>query len=567
MNGIVVAPVVFRRRRWGLRVTLLSVPIVVASAATPARADTTLTVDLSTTIRPVTHAASGSLYGVTEKLPADVTGLIAPLHPFVFNNPAADVQQPVGDAIAVAGRVAPTGAKVSIRLADLFAGWPYKFTTVSDWLDKVGQTVTRKQASGVSNYYGYEIWNEPNGTWTSSTPFNDFWQQTYAKLRQLDPEAKLIGPSISYFDANYLKSFLTFAKANNCVPDIISWHELSGGNLTANFQSYRSLEQQLGIGPLPISINEYSGKNDLTVEGQPGASAPMIAKFERFKIDSACISYWDVSHPGRLGSLLATDTTRNGGWWFYKWYGDMTGDMVGTTPPTPNDPAALDGFANLDSTTKTASVVLGGVNDGTIRVVVSGFAASALAGSKVHAVVEHTPFANRTTSVTATDTVSTADLSVSGDQITVSISNANGTDGYRVSLSPVGGQTAGGGAGGAGGTGAGGANGGAATGGTGGAQVGGGGNQGVSGSTTSEGGASAAGTSSEVGGASSGGSLSSAGGGLANASGGPGVTPSNSDNGSCSCSAAGRGSLPVGWFAAVAGLALSLLRRRQRAAC
>ena len=34
----------------------------------------TLTVDLSATIRGVTHAASGSLYGVTETLPADVTG-------------------------------------------------------------------------------------------------------------------------------------------------------------------------------------------------------------------------------------------------------------------------------------------------------------------------------------------------------------------------------------------------------------------------------------------------------------------------------------------------------------
>jgi hypothetical protein len=109
----------------------------------PAAAET-LTVDLSATIRGVTHAASGSLYGVTETLPADVTGLIAPLHPNVFNNPAADQQQPVGDAIVVAGRVAPLGAKVSIRLADWLKGF-YTFTTMADWFDKIGQTVTRKQ--------------------------------------------------------------------------------------------------------------------------------------------------------------------------------------------------------------------------------------------------------------------------------------------------------------------------------------------------------------------------------------------------------------------------------------
>jgi len=449
-------------RRSARRTAVLSF-WVLAFASYRARADTTLTVDLATTLRPVTHAAIGSLYGVTEQLPADVNGLIAPLHPYVFNNPAADVQQPVGDAIAVAGRVAPTGAKVSIRLADLYPGWPYKFTNVSDWLDKVGQTVSRKKASGLSNYYGYEIWNEPNGTWTSSTSFNDFWKQTYAKLRELDPGAKIIGPSLSFYDANNLKSFLTFAKANDCVPDIISWHELSGGNLTTNFQNYRTLEQQIGVGPLPISINEYSGKNDLPVEGQPGASAPMIAKFERFKIDSACISFWDVPHPGRLGSLLASNTAKNGGWWFYKWYGDMTGNMVMTTPPSPNDAAALDGFASLDPSSKSAFVVLGGANDGTVRVVVKGFGASSF-GAKVHAVVEHTPFVNRTTPVNATDTLSTADLAIANDQVTVSIAQANATDGYRVSLTPLGG-TGGGGTGGAGGGAAGGGTGDAAGGG------------------------------------------------------------------------------------------------------
>ena len=114
-------------------------------------ATTLLTVDLSTTVRPVTHVASGSLYGLLEKQPADITGLVAPLHPNVFNNPAADVQQPIGDAIVVAGRVAPIGARVSIRLADWFPSWPYAFTTMADWLDKVGQTVSRRQAAGLTN--------------------------------------------------------------------------------------------------------------------------------------------------------------------------------------------------------------------------------------------------------------------------------------------------------------------------------------------------------------------------------------------------------------------------------
>jgi MYXO-CTERM domain-containing protein len=444
-------------RRAPLRVALLW-SAAGGLIATPAAAVTSLTVDLSTTIRPVTHVASGSLYGVTETLPADVNALIAPLYPNMFTNPAADVQQPVGDAIVVAGRVAPTGARVTVRLADWFTGF-YTFTSMTDWFDKIGQTVSRKKAAGLTNIYAYEIWNEPNLTYASSNPlsFNEFWRQTYARLRQLDPAVKITGPSTTHYDEAYLRDFLSFCKTNSCLPDIVGWHELQGGNLTGTIQAYRALEQQLGIGPLPISINEYSGAAHIDVEGQPGASAPLIAKFERLGVESACISYWDVAHAGRLGSLLATNTDPNGGWWFYKWYGDMRGNMVSTTPPTPSSATALDGFANLDTAGATASVLFGGANDGAIRVVVSGFRIAPFFGSTVHAVVEHTPFVNRTTVVKATDTLSTADLAIVNDQITVTVTGANATDGYRLRLTSA--------AGGNGGTGGSASTGGKATGG------------------------------------------------------------------------------------------------------
>jgi hypothetical protein len=142
--------------------------------ALPAAATTALSVALSSSIGPASLVASGSRYGVTEKLPADVNALIAPLRPKMFTNPAAagsGKQQPVGDAIVVASRLAPLGARVTMRLADWFPSWPYAFTNMTDWLDKVGQTVSRKQASGIDNYY--EIWNTPDGTWTSSLSFND----------------------------------------------------------------------------------------------------------------------------------------------------------------------------------------------------------------------------------------------------------------------------------------------------------------------------------------------------------------------------------------------------------
>ncbi len=84
-------------------------------------------------------------------LPADITRLVAPLHPKVFVNPVSEAQHPGADAIVVAAHVAPVGARVTIRLADWFTGF-YTFTTMADWLDKVSQTVSRKQSSGLTNF-------------------------------------------------------------------------------------------------------------------------------------------------------------------------------------------------------------------------------------------------------------------------------------------------------------------------------------------------------------------------------------------------------------------------------
>ncbi len=411
-------------------------PVIDTDVDTTSKA-TEITVNLASLIGPATHVANGSLYGVTENLPVDVDGLIAPLKPKMFNNPAENLQQPHGDAIEVAKRVASTGATVTIRLADWFRGWPYNFSNMTDWFDKLSKSVDRKKSSGVENYYGYEIWNEPDGTWTSSMPFNDFWKQSYDKLRQLDPSAKLIGPSISWYNGGSLKDFLTFAKQNNCVPDIVSWHELSGGNVSSHFQHYRSIEKEIGIGTLPISINEYSGPELLKDEGQPGASAPLIAKFERFGVDTANISYWDVPHPGRLGTLLATDTEKNGGWWFYKWYGDMSGNMVETIPPSPDNVTTLDGFANLDEKVQSASVLVGGENNGAIRVFIKGFSSTSTFNSIVNVVVEHTPFIDRSTPVIAPDTLYVGNRLVTNGEMSVYIPNTNNYDGYRVVLTPV----------------------------------------------------------------------------------------------------------------------------------
>jgi hypothetical protein len=406
----------------------------------PVTAQQTLKVNLSTTIRPVTHCASGSLYGMTETLPSDIPNLVAPLRPWMMRQPAlsgSGNQHTIpAAAVPIAKRLVSTTAKVMFDLADALPGWPYQWPGQSSWLNTITTVINGKKASGVNNYHSYEIWNEPDGTWQSANgDFNTVcWKPTYTLIRSSDPQMKIVGPSYSYYNANNLKSFLTYCKNNNCLPDIVSWHELGGSqNISNNIDNYRSMEASLGISAREISINEYSSGTH-TEEGCPGVSVPFIAKFERKLVESACISWWFTGLAGRLGSLMTSSNAKGGGWWLYYWYGQMTGNMVSVTPP--NDKSdGLDGFASVDPSALNASICLGGNYTGAVNVAISGI--PSFFGSKVVAKLEYVPWSDKDTPVSATTTISTTTYTISNGAITVPVNLTNRYYAYRIYLSPA----------------------------------------------------------------------------------------------------------------------------------
>ncbi len=65
----------------------------------------------------------------------------------------------------------------------------------------------------------------------SQAQFFATWKHMYDRIRSADSNAIILGPSISSFVANneeggWLKAFLIYAQANNCLPNILSWHEM-----------------------------------------------------------------------------------------------------------------------------------------------------------------------------------------------------------------------------------------------------------------------------------------------------------------------------------------------------
>ena len=406
-------------------------------AVSVSQAAVSLGVSLGDSIKPVTHVATGSLYGLTETLPSNIEKDVAPLKPNVFLSPARSGngrQQPIGGAFLVAPRVESIGAKIQIRLADVLPGWPYKFQNMDHWKNEVKSVINDKLKSNNKNFDGYEIWNEPNDTWKSNIDFNSgLWKQTYDLIRQMDPGAKIIGPSYSFYHASKMEDFVRYCSQNNCMPDVVSWHQWGSGGFVGSVETYRNLEKKYNVKPRPLSINEYSS-TEHSEEGCPGLSIPFIAKFERHGVESAMISWWFVPLPGRLGSLLTKDNERGGGWWLYKWYGDMSGYMAKVTPP--NDKSdGVDGFAALDKKKGFASIVLGGNTRGDVNVNISGIPSAF--GNKVNVIVEYVVWENKDKAVPSTNLVSDKEYDVNDGKITVPVNITNTKYGYRVYITPI----------------------------------------------------------------------------------------------------------------------------------
>ncbi|MFJ4936896.1 RICIN domain-containing protein [Streptomyces pseudovenezuelae] len=402
---------------------------------------TTLVVNAAQTLRSVTHVGTGSLYGLADNsTPAD--SLVTALKPNTFIQMAPGGSQlpngepaPAGDSLKVAAKAARAGAKVVVRMPDWYPNFPYKWVSWSDWLSAVDKQVASVKASGATNISAYALWNEPDWTWdtTNAGAFNAGWARTFKEVRAKDATTPIQGPSYSAWNQSWMSSFLTDAKVSGTVPDVIAWHELQGSqDIAAHVSAYRALESSLGISPRPIDIEEYGTPSEM---GNSGALIGYAAKFERTGVRDAELAFWN--HYGTLGDTL-TDTggSPNGSYWTYKWYGDMSGSMLATTPPAQT---GIDGLASRNGSGNQISVLAGGCA-GACAVTVNGLNSLSAFGSTVHVKLEYSPGTGRTTASSGPITISDADYSVSNGSVTVPVT-MNATDGYHLVITPSGTNT------------------------------------------------------------------------------------------------------------------------------
>ncbi len=335
-----------------------------------------LEIDMTNETGPIRHGACGFLYGLgNDGIPS--LNMLTPIKPkVVAQKPPGGLQHPNGDCFDVVDTFAKAGGEyVQIYMQDIYAKWPYESQDINDYLDKVIKIIRAVLRHPRREMFHYVPFNEPDWIWYNVNErkeafFND-WRTVYRKIRSLDPTAIIVGPNNAKYHRDFYEEFMSFCKKEQCLPDIISWHELESDFFSDWYQHYghyRSIEKSLGLMEIPICINEYGNWRDLSV---PGRLIQWIARLEDCKVDG-CLAYWHAA--GNLDDLVTQNNQATGAWWLFKWYGDLTGNTVKVIPPDVNH-EGLQGLAALDSVKKQIRVIFGGIS-GDCEIIMDGLNAA-----------------------------------------------------------------------------------------------------------------------------------------------------------------------------------------------
>ncbi|TRY17124.1 hypothetical protein FOJ82_14875 [Tessaracoccus rhinocerotis] len=253
---------------------------------------------------------------------------------------------------------------------------------------------------------------------------------TYAKHGLERPQIAGPGDAAWRGEAN-IKAFLDMAIETDTVPDIYVWHELRGYQwLPVRAGLFRQYAQELGLtgDEVPeVNITEWGASSDMS---SPANLLRWFASFEAAKVD-AQTAYWTAS--GTLSDNYAKVNAGNGGWWLFKWYGDLTGsDTVKVVTGEQNAIAAIDEDA------RRAQVIVGGLangNDGGLR----------LTGLDTGVFGSAVDFEVRENLVSGTDGIAAAprlvaagnDVVLTDGQLQLRIPSRNDSSTYQVIITPA----------------------------------------------------------------------------------------------------------------------------------
>lgn len=338
-----------------LLMSLITV-ISLASEGVPYLFRPTLEVDASVSMGEVSSRASGFLYGIAQNGVPDAAMVESIDISSVSQKVIDGLQHPIGD-VDEAAQMLDSCDYITVYLQDAFDTWYYCWQEIGDlraagtydcaefvrerFHPLVVESVTKLRDKEYADRLVFCPYNETDnavwfgtpsedGTWmmfddAAKLRFYEAWKETYNLIHSIYPEAVIGGPGYCDYDKHEISHFLAYCKENNCLPDIMIYHELgekSSYYWQDHIDEYRSIEKNLGIHEMPIIITEYGTMYEC------GAPADMLKYVTCIENSGAYANaaYWRLAN--NLCDTAADNNSPNSNWWLFRWYADMDGALL-----------------------------------------------------------------------------------------------------------------------------------------------------------------------------------------------------------------------------------------------
>jgi hypothetical protein len=416
-----------------------------------------MTVDMSTYGGAPTYRASGFIYGLSQNGATPAQTLQSQIKVTEMRAGGSQIGCPNGGYVngaypvrwtaekAYYARAKALGAHFEMILAGLWGAdgvctvprWPGNGGSWTEYNAFVDQIISDVKAAGMTGSdVRWDLWNEPNIFFWGATQaqYLEMVKRGTQRIRAALPNAVIEGPSCACNPTNaWFTTYLDYVKANNVVPNILSWHALPG-DPAVDAANARAALSARGLTVAGLDINEYGAFGD---EQQPGPSAWYVARLERGNVDGARANWGMVGQTPSLYDTMGWLVTANanqamGQWWVYKRYAEQTGQR---TKITPGSGDTHDGTVFQDSAAHRSIGVYGATpsaGTGQVGVTYNNIPSWLQTNSSVHVKVERLPSTNA--AVSAPTVISDARVSISNNTLTVNLDWANNLDAYAVTL-------------------------------------------------------------------------------------------------------------------------------------
>lgn len=352
-------------KKLGIALLAVIIAVAVGAGAFFAFYKPTVTFDASQLTGSVTKGASGFLYGIAQDGVPSYNMTESINLSSLSTKTTLGLQHPIGEMDDVAQQALSSGScdYLVVYLQDMYSTWYYDEDNINEmkkagtynWKDYVQntyfplveQTVTAIKNSDYHDKIVYCLYNEcDNGVWfgewvedssNENGGYNDFndtgrqnffeaWKLTCDYVKSLDPEAVIGGPGYYEYDSDKMYSFLEYTVQNDCVPDVLIYHELNYRSIydwQYNNADLKNIEKELGVDEnTPVIVSEYGMMED---NGNPNTMLKYITQIEYSKV-YAQQAYWLFAN--NLCNTAADYNTPNSAWWVYRWYSDMQGQTM-----------------------------------------------------------------------------------------------------------------------------------------------------------------------------------------------------------------------------------------------